>query len=158
MTRGRDGAAARLRVAASPALALLALLLAGCLGAASPVQTGDAGRPVGGAGPVAAVGAARPAAAAPLVDLSCSVDADCVVKDVGSCCGVRPACVNRAATVDADAVAAACRASGRMSTCGFQVVEACSCNEGPCRARRDVVGRWLAEPAGGTAVASGDAS
>lgn len=157
MTRHPARRPAWFRGATLPWLALaLLLLLAGCLGG-QPVAADGAAPPGDRVPAVVAVGTTR-TGAAPLVDRSCRVDADCVVKDVGSCCGVRPACVNRAATVDAEAVAAACRASGRMSTCGFEVVAGCSCNEGRCRARRDVIGQWLAEPASAQATFPGNAS
>ena len=118
-----------------------------------PVACGHA-HPAGAGG---APGGGPRTGAAALVDTSCKVDADCVVKDVGSCCGVRPACVNRSARVDAVAVAAACRASGRMSVCGFESVSECGCSGGRCCARRDTVGEWLREP-GAAAGGRGDAS
>jgi hypothetical protein len=73
-------------------------------------------------------------AGVPSLDRSCKVDADCAVKDVGSCCGYRPACVNADAKPDLAAVQAACAANGVMGTCGFREIEACSCVANTCEA------------------------
>ena len=69
-----------------------------------------------------------------LVDRSCKTDADCVVKDVGNCCGYYPACVNKDSPTDPAAVKAQCAASGMASVCGFAEVTACTCNAGKCEA------------------------
>lgn len=76
-------------------------------------------------------------AAAPAVSRSCRTDADCAVKDVGSCCGAFPACVNVASTPDPAAVQAQCAKSGMSSTCGFQDISACTCSNGTCTAARE---------------------
>lgn len=80
-----------------------------------------------------AVPAPAPAATAPQLDLSCRSDADCVVKDVGNCCGYYPRCVNVNARVDPQAVQAQCARSGMASVCGFKSVEGCACVKGECR-------------------------
>ena len=69
---------------------------------------------------------------APTLDYACTADADCAVKDVGSCCGARPACVNKDSPVDPAAVQAQCAREGRVGICGFQPIERCSCNAGRC--------------------------
>jgi len=66
------------------------------------------------------------------LDYSCSSDAQCVVKDIGNCCGTLPACVNRDSPADPAAVQAQCSASGMMSVCGFRPVAACQCSAGRC--------------------------
>jgi hypothetical protein len=66
------------------------------------------------------------------VDRSCRRDADCAVKDVGNCCGAAPACVNVDSPTDPQGVAAQCRASGRMSICGFRQITSCQCVAGQC--------------------------
>lgn len=68
------------------------------------------------------------------VDTSCKVDADCAVKDVGSCCGAYPACVNAASPTFPAQVKAECAKGGMSSVCGFPVVEGCECVEGRCAA------------------------
>jgi hypothetical protein len=68
------------------------------------------------------------------VDRSCRSDADCTVKDVGSCCGYQPACVNRDSPTDPAAVRAQCQAQGMASVCGFREIAACTCNAGQCEA------------------------
>lgn len=84
---------------------------------------------------------AAPAPATPVaggdasaVNRSCRTDADCVVKDVGNCCGYFPACVNVNATTNPAAVKAQCEASGMASTCGFAEISACTCTAGQCTA------------------------
>ena len=67
------------------------------------------------------------------LDVSCKSSADCVVKDVGNCCGYYPRCVNASAKVDPQAVQAQCARSGMASVCGFRTVEACECVQGECR-------------------------
>ena len=116
------------------------LLLAAC---AAPATTPDpqAATPV--APPAAASTASKPAPApaSPLkLDTSCRSNADCAVKNVGNCCGAMPACVNANATPDPAAVQAQCRASGRMSVCGFREISACQCNAGTCEPAADAAG------------------
>ena len=65
-------------------------------------------------------------------DRTCKTDADCAVKDVGSCCGTFPLCVNKDAQVDPAAVRAQCAKDGMASTCGFQPVSGCTCTQGRC--------------------------
>lgn len=74
------------------------------------------------------------------LDLSCKTDADCAVKDVGNCCGTYPMCVNKDSPTDPAGVQAQCRASGRMSVCGFRQVSQCACNAGRCDAVPEPVG------------------
>lgn len=68
---------------------------------------------------------------------SCKTDADCVVKDVGNCCGTYPACVAKDANVDPAAVQAKCAREGRVAVCGFPVIRGCSCKQGLCEAASD---------------------
>lgn len=70
---------------------------------------------------------------APTLRTSCSTDADCAVKNVGSCCGAMPACVSKDSPVDPEAVKADCARRGVMSTCGFKEIQSCSCVAGTCR-------------------------
>ncbi|MET0328856.1 MAG: hypothetical protein ABW163_08825 [Luteimonas sp.] len=67
-------------------------------------------------------------------DRSCSVDADCAVKNVGSCCGYQPACVNANAQVDPQAVQADCAARGVAGVCGFVEIQSCACVNARCEA------------------------
>nr|WP_229792561.1 hypothetical protein [Lysobacter bugurensis] len=66
------------------------------------------------------------------VDRSCRTSADCAVKNVGSCCGYTPACVNVNAQPNPDAVQAQCAKQGMSSVCGFQEISACECVKGRC--------------------------
>ena len=79
---------------------------------------------------------AKPAVA---LDLSCASSADCKVKDVGSCCGAQPACVNKDSPTDPAAVRAQCEASGMMGICGFQEISACQCVSGRCEPQSTVL-------------------
>lgn len=66
------------------------------------------------------------------VDRSCKTNADCVVKDVGNCCGTMPACVNVDSPTDPKGVQAECKRKGTMSVCGFPALEGCTCSRGQC--------------------------
>lgn len=79
----------------------------------------------------------------PRIDASCRVNADCVVKNVGNCCGEYPACVNAGSPTDPAAVQAACKASGRMAACGFRQIASCTCDQGTCSAQSEPVGDWI---------------
>jgi hypothetical protein len=65
-------------------------------------------------------------------DRGCTTDSDCVVKDIGNCCGYFPACVNKNAKTDPAAVRAQCETSGMASICGFKDVKGCQCVQGRC--------------------------
>jgi hypothetical protein len=101
-----------------PRLALLPLLvlLAGCASAAPPREAPPAG-PSSPAAPT----------------LACTRDAQCVVKDVGNCCGYYPACVHVEQPVGPEGVRRECREKGLSSICGFPAISACACVEGECR-------------------------
>ena len=71
------------------------------------------------------------------LDYRCTSDADCAVKDIGNCCGAYPACVNKDSPINPAAVQAQCAKLGRMSACGFQPIDACSCRQGQCAPRDD---------------------
>ncbi|MET0893731.1 MAG: hypothetical protein ABWY01_09225 [Pseudoxanthomonas sp.] len=84
--------------------------------------------------PAAPTAPAPPRAAGATVTLvtTCKTSADCVIKDVGNCCGTMPACVNKDSPTDPAAVQAQCKAKGMMSVCGFQELTACQCKSGKC--------------------------
>ena len=67
------------------------------------------------------------------VSRACKVDADCAVKDVGSCCGKHPACVNKDAATDPNAVRAQCQKEHRVGVCSMEAIGGCSCEQGQCR-------------------------
>jgi len=66
------------------------------------------------------------------ISRSCKVDADCAIKDVGSCCGYSPQCVNRDSPTFPEQVKAQCASEGRMSVCGFPSLSGCQCVQGQC--------------------------
>lgn len=76
---------------------------------------------------------AEPAPTPVKVDFSCRTDADCAVKNVGNCCGAKPACVNANSPTDPQGVKAECARKGMMSVCGFKPVEGCQCVQGQCK-------------------------
>ena len=91
------------------------------------------------AGPMASARAvAGSPTPAPLTDGTlddrCASDADCAIKDVGSCCGYRPQCLNHDSPTDAAAVKARCASDGRVGICGFPAVAGCQCVQGHCAA------------------------
>jgi hypothetical protein len=81
------------------------------------------------------VEAPKPAATGDTVkiDVSCRSEADCAVKNVGDCCGAKPACVNANSPTDPEGVKAECSRRGMMSICGFKPVEGCQCVQGQCK-------------------------
>jgi len=80
--------------------------------------------------PVAAADAGTPGE----VDYTCTTDADCAVKDVGSCCGYAPACVNTNSPTFPEQVKAECAKNDMQSVCGFRDIQGCVCVEGRCEA------------------------
>lgn len=69
----------------------------------------------------------------------CETDADCTIKDVGSCCGYTPRCVNLNAQVDPEAVKAKCESEGMASICGFREIQSCACVNNLCQPAGSVV-------------------
>ncbi|MCB1560060.1 MAG: hypothetical protein KDI75_03000 [Xanthomonadales bacterium] len=67
------------------------------------------------------------------IDYSCNSNDQCVIKDIGSCCGYRPACVNIDSPTDPATVKAACEREGTASICGFPAISACQCVESRCQ-------------------------
>lgn len=65
--------------------------------------------------------------------LQCQSNADCVVKDVGSCCGYNPQCVHKDQATDPAAVKEQCAKEGRSSICGFQEPAGCECVNQQCK-------------------------
>ena len=112
---------------------LLALALLAACTAQQAAPAAAPSPPEAAAPPVPAAAPARPGNASQ-PDRTCSVAADCEVKNVGNCCGYFPACVSKDAKVDPDAVRAECERTGMSSVCGFQDIQACACEQGQCRA------------------------
>jgi hypothetical protein len=101
------------------AFILGALLAAAC--ASSPSPSPSASSP----------STPPPAAEAPLpadgIDYACAADADCVVKNLGSCCGYNPRCMNeRSAPVPEQC------GEGMVGVCGFPEITHCACQESRC--------------------------
>ncbi|MGH8029230.1 MAG: hypothetical protein ACREO3_04770 [Arenimonas sp.] len=83
--------------------------------------------------PHASIAVGEPNPGAPgVVNASCHTDADCTIKDVGSCCGYRPQCVNKSSPTFPEQVKAACAQDGRMGICGFPAITGCTCTAGRC--------------------------
>ena len=66
------------------------------------------------------------------VSLSCKTHADCAIKDVGSCCGYNPRCLNKDSPTFPEQVQAQCAKEGRMGICGFPAITGCECVAGKC--------------------------
>lgn len=77
--------------------------------------------------------AEAPAGVPVKINTSCTRDADCVVKNVGNCCGYYPACVNVNSPTDPAGVQAQCAREGMMSVCGFPSISSCQCVAGECQ-------------------------
>ena len=112
--------------------------------AAQPVPSAppasQSAQPLPPASPPASTGSATSAAAPSAPSLACRTDADCAVKDVGSCCGYRPACVSAVAETFPDEVRARCAAQDRVGICGFPAISGCQCVSGRCAAAADAQG------------------
>lgn len=65
--------------------------------------------------------------------LSCTTDADCVVKNIGNCCGYFPACLNKNSPTSPDLVLAQCERDQQMAQCGHPMIYGCRCESGFCR-------------------------
>ena len=118
----------------SVALTLLGmLLLSACTGpgndAAKPDLTVNA--PAARANPPIADRATLPGLPGS-VSLTCKTNADCAIKDIGSCCGYQPRCLNKDSLTFPEQVKAQCAKEGRMSTCGFLAITGCECVAGKC--------------------------
>jgi len=117
----------------SALIAAALLVLAACVAPAPDPSTSPvAAQPARPSAPATGQPAASPGTTA--VDRSCRTDADCTVKDVGSCCGHYPACVNVDSPTDPKGVQAACAKEGMMSVCGFPEIASCTCRQGQCEA------------------------
>ena len=66
------------------------------------------------------------------VNVSCNKDSDCKIKDVGSCCGYRPACVNKDSKTFPAEVKAQCAKDGMAGICGFPSISSCTCTNNKC--------------------------
>jgi len=119
---------------------VLLLLLAACAPAPAALVSSDAPLvaaaqpdPVNAPAPAPSATTPSTVAADPAaVSRACKVDADCAVKDVGSCCGRHPSCVNRDAATDPAAVRALCQDEHRAGVCSIEAIGGCSCVEGQC--------------------------
>jgi hypothetical protein len=58
---------------------------------------------------------------------TCSASTDCVVRNVGNCCGYYPRCVNANATITPPDCS-----GGQGSVCGFPVIDSCECRANRC--------------------------
>lgn len=58
---------------------------------------------------------------------ACSQNYDCVVKDVGSCCGYYPRCANLGATFGPPS----CN-NGQVGLCSFPSIDHCECQQNRC--------------------------
>src|SRR3989338_4326153 len=68
----------------------------------------------------------------PQIDYSCQSDADCVIKDAGSCCGQFPQCMNVNAKPNPDFVKKQCEKNDVSGSCGFPSVDGCKCINNKC--------------------------
>ena len=114
--------------------ALLCLVLAACV--ASPNPSGASTAP---AVSVKVADSDVAPAPKPTVDatsqrvgVQCDSDSDCLVKDVGSCCGYFPRCVNKDSPTYPEQVKAQCAKEGRASICGFPAISGCQCVAHEC--------------------------
>ena len=96
--------------------------------------------------PAAAADNSDPKKSTPgLVDYSCKTSSDCKIKDVGSCCGYRPACVNKNSPTYAAEVKAQCGKEGMAGICGFPSIGSCTCTNNKCEGVSGSAGEAVAQ-------------
>jgi len=98
-------------------LAVTALLASACASSPSPSASSPSTPAPQTEAPLPADG----------IDYGCAQDADCVVKNLGSCCGYNPRCMNERS----EPVPEQC-GSGMMGSCGFPEITHCACQESRC--------------------------
>lgn len=117
----------------SPSRAIASSLLAFALLVAC-ARHGEtpAANAIDAAPPAVPVQAATPSLPADAIGVACETDTDCAVKDVGSCCGYFPRCVNKDSPTHPEQVQAQCAKEGRAGVCGFPEVRGCRCENREC--------------------------
>lgn len=113
---------------------LLALLGASCAPQPAEIATTAATPPASAVQPTQADASSGSEQTSPvqLVDRTCKIDADCAIKDVGSCCGAHPSCVNKNSPTFPKQVKAQCGNEHRMGICSIPALSGCSCVQGQC--------------------------
>jgi len=105
--------------------------------AARTMAEPSAGNPAGPAAPTQTsrpTGSATTAASSGTIRLGCRTNADCVIKDIGSCCGYQPRCMNKDSQTFPEQVQARCAKDGRVGICGMLAITGCECVAGTCAA------------------------
>jgi len=69
---------------------------------------------------------------------ACQTNADCVVKNVGNCCGYAPQCVHQEVPTFPEQVKGLCAQEGRSSICGFQEPAGCACVDNQCQTSTEI--------------------
>jgi hypothetical protein len=81
------------------------------------------------------------------IDYACHIDSDCAIKDVGSCCGAKPECVNKDSPADPAGVRAQCAKEHRISSCAIRNLTQCGCAQHHCVPKdKAPVGGWIDDP------------
>jgi hypothetical protein len=81
------------------------------------------------------------------IDYACHIDSDCAIKDVGSCCGAKPECVNKDSPADPAGVRAQCAKEHRISSCAIRNLTQCGCEQHHCVPKdKTPVGGWIDDP------------
>lgn len=73
------------------------------------------------------------------IDYSCERALDCEIKDVHSCCGYYPKCVNKNTTVNASIVQELCNQVSFTGHCGYLDIKSCKCENKKCVGSEEVV-------------------
>ena len=66
------------------------------------------------------------------LDNSCQTSNECVIANVGNCCGYYPACLNENAKPNPDYVRRICDQASIGGVCGFPSIESCECVNSKC--------------------------
>lgn len=69
------------------------------------------------------------------LDYTCQADEDCVVKNIGNCCGYYPQCVNKDSNPDPSFVQTKCSEEKVSSICGYPDITECVCSLNTCESK-----------------------
>ena len=66
------------------------------------------------------------------IDYTCQKNSDCVIKDIGNCCGHYPVCTNVKTRAMPELMKNMCLNEGMASVCGYNAINRCECVSGRC--------------------------
>ncbi|MDD5194039.1 MAG: hypothetical protein PHF67_05675 [Candidatus Nanoarchaeia archaeon] len=73
------------------------------------------------------------------IDYSCERALDCEIKDIHSCCGYYPKCVNKNSIANATLVSELCSSVSNTGYCGYKNIQSCKCENKKCVGSEEAV-------------------